>query len=97
MHVWLDISGQDEPPAVLLSVTDGGPGAPAGLWQRVPIAPPGADAPAMPERGPVLFIVRRVMALRGGRLTTSMPAWVRRRSRRSRLTPSTPGNIRSRM
>ena len=69
VHVWLDISGQDEPPAVLLTITDDGPGAPASLWQRVPIPPPGADAPTMPERGLGLFIVRRVMALHGGRLT----------------------------
>lgn len=67
-QVWLDISGQDEPPALLLTVTDDGPGAPASLWERVPIPPPGADAPTMPERGLGLFIVRRVMALHGGRL-----------------------------
>lgn len=61
-QVRLEVAAQTEPPALLFSVVDEGPGAPAPLLQG-DATPPGQPGPV---RG--LAVVRQVMALLGGEL-----------------------------
>jgi PAS domain S-box-containing protein len=66
--VVLSVRDQEDPPAVVLSVGDRGPGIPAELLPR--LFERGVRGPATPGRashGLGLYIVRRVMELHGGR------------------------------
>jgi signal transduction histidine kinase len=66
-NVKLSVRDHDDPPEVMFSVTDRGPGIPAELLPR--LFERGARGPSTPGRashGLGLYIVRRVMELHGG-------------------------------